>query len=119
MKHDIRHTSYMALPGLKPGISFISSQKAQEIIELVNDLTKIGIDNITGQSRRREYVEARFICMYLIRKNTLLSLKAIGEYFGNRDHTSVIYSIDKVNDLCDSSEEFRKRVLFIENKLNQ
>jgi chromosomal replication initiator protein len=37
--------------------------------------------------------------MYLIRKKTSLSFPEIGSLFGGRDHSTVIYSINKVENL--------------------
>ena len=34
--------------------------------------------------------------MYILRKKTKLSFPEIGEYFGGRDHATVIYSINKI-----------------------
>lgn len=48
-------------------------------------------------SRRVEAVRARKYIFFLSRKYTILSLKEIGEYFGGRDHTTVIHNIQNMN----------------------
>ena len=53
-------------------------------------------DQITGQSRNRDCVNARQIAMYLMRRMTNLSLSEIGEPFSGRDHTTVLHSIEQV-----------------------
>ena len=53
-------------------------------------------DQIKGQSRSRDSLNARQIAMYLIRRMTSLSLDDNGKVFGGRDHSTVINSINKV-----------------------
>ena len=57
-------------------------------------------DQIKGQSRSRDSLNARQIAMYLIRRMTSLSLDDNGKVFGGRDHSTVINSINKVERKC-------------------
>ncbi len=57
------------------------------------------IDELTGPSRGRHLVLARQIAMYLCRELTALSLPKIGQQFGNRDHTTVMYAERKIGRL--------------------
>jgi chromosomal replication initiator protein len=68
---------------------------AEKIIEKVSEYYKIQIKDIKGRSRKREFVKARFISMYLIRNNTSLKLKTIGDIVG-RDHTTVLHSLQTI-----------------------
>ncbi len=68
---------------------------AETIIEKVSEYYKIQIKDIKGRSRKREFVKARFISMYLIRNNTSLKLKTIGDIVG-RDHTTVLHSLQTI-----------------------
>ena len=53
-------------------------------------------DELCGKSRRRPLVTARQIGMYVMRELTDLSYPRIAEAFGGRDHTTVMYAVDKV-----------------------
>ena len=68
---------------------------AETIIEKISEYYKIQIKDIKGRSRKREFVKARFISMYLIRNNTSLKLKTIGDIVG-RDHTTVLHSLQTI-----------------------
>ncbi|HQU43620.1 MAG TPA: DnaA/Hda family protein [Pirellulales bacterium] len=57
------------------------------------------VAELRSPSRRRGVVMARDVAMYLARQLTGKSLKQIGEYFGGRDHTTVLHGCRKTEDL--------------------
>ncbi len=77
-------------------------------------------DNIKG-SRKQEYVECREILMKLIRENILPtpSNKSIGEFLGNRDHSTVINGIQKINNLIETEPGMKKNYRIIEQKFRE
>jgi len=54
------------------------------------------VDELYSKSRRRPLVTARQICMYVFRELTDFSYPRIAEQFGGRDHTTVMYAVDKI-----------------------
>jgi chromosomal replication initiator protein len=64
------------------------------------------------QSRRRHQSIAfpRQIAMFLARRHTKHSLEEIGAYFGGRDHTTVLYGVDKISLLMESDSAVRETV---------
>ena len=56
----------------------------------------IGFDELIGHKRTRRLVTPRQVAMYLSRELTDGSLPNIGKAFGNRDHTTVMYAVQKV-----------------------
>lgn len=50
---------------------------------------------LTGTSRKRVLVDKRRYLMYVLKKKTELSLSEIGDIFGNRDHSTVLWNIKK------------------------
>jgi chromosomal replication initiator protein len=56
------------------------------------------LDELCGKSRRRPLVNARQIGMYVMRELTDLSYPRIAEEFGGRDHTTVMYAVDKIRE---------------------
>ena len=73
---------------------------------------------LRGQQRNRDAVLARQIAMYLIRSMTNLSLDDIGREFGNRDHSTVIHSLDKVEEQMKKSPTFAETVKEIKTNIN-
>ena len=68
----------------------------ETILQVVAENFEISIEDLKGNSRRREISLARQVGMYLMRQYTDLSLPKIGEAFGGKDHTTVLYSCDKI-----------------------
>ena len=70
---------------------------AADIIKAVSAYYKISADDLSGSSRAQAIALARQVAMYICREQTSLSLPKIGQLFGNRDHTTVMYACKKVN----------------------
>lgn len=75
--------------------SLSGHRKAREIIEQVCEETGIPEKKLLSKKRTRHLVEARCLCMWMIRKQTKLSLPEIGELF-NRDHTTVLHNLRRM-----------------------
>jgi chromosomal replication initiator protein len=58
----------------------------------------VTLDELIGDKRTRRIVGPRQVAMYLSRELTDASLPAIGRSFGGRDHTTVMYAVQKVAD---------------------
>lgn len=71
---------------------------------------------LTSKGRRKELVEPRQVAMYLIRELTSHSLPEIGEFFGGRDHTTVMYAVRKVSERLEADPDFASRVSTVRSK---
>jgi chromosomal replication initiator protein len=89
----------------------------RKIAESVADFYNITIDDLLKQSRKKEYVKPRQIAMFLIRKELENSFPSIGEFFGGRDHTTVMHAVDKVEGLMQSKDAFKQEINLILDKL--
>ena len=88
------------------------------IKQVVSDHMGVSVEKIEGKTRKREVVIARQICMYMVKNMTAKSLKNIGEAFGGRDHSTVIYSCNMVADQMEIDEDFKNDVEAILKKLS-
>jgi chromosomal replication initiator protein len=66
------------------------------IQEAVARYYSISLDELVGEKRNKRVVVPRQVAMYLSRELTDSSLPVIGRAFGGRDHTTVIYAVQKV-----------------------
>jgi len=62
----------------------------------VAEVFEIGVSDIRGKRRTRSFAYPRQIAMHLARELTDFSLPQIGEYFGGRDHTTVLHACNKI-----------------------
>ncbi|SQH54591.1 Chromosomal replication initiator protein DnaA [Gemella morbillorum] len=75
----------------------------ENILNVCADFYRIKLDDLLSSSRKKEVVKVRNIAIYLCRELTTLSFPAIGDYF-NKDHTSIIYSVNKIAKLSKDEE---------------
>lgn len=72
---------------------------------------------VSKKGRKREFVQARQIMMYLSKKYLNVSLAQIGMQIAGKDHSTVIYSCKKVVDLMGVDKAFKAEVEEIEKSL--
>lgn len=98
-------------PPKKRGVS------AKKIIEIVSDFYNVEPADLLKQSRKKEYVNPRQIAMYIIRKELETSLPSIGEFFGGRDHTTVIHAIDKIERIIKEKSGLKQEIDLIRDRI--
>lgn len=89
----------------------------KKIAMSVADFYNITIEDLIKQSRRKEYVKPRQIAMYVSRKELGSSFPVIGEFYGGRDHTTVMHGVEKIEKLVAVTESLKQEVDLITNKL--
>ena len=88
------------------------------IIEYICRYYDVDEEQVRGQGRKRDLMEARQTAMYLIRRMTNLSLNDIGREFGDRDHTTVLHSLDQVEKKMRSDPAYAEKVKEITTNIN-
>lgn len=86
-----------------------------DIVETVCNHYNVTVTAVNSKSRKREYVVARQVTMYLAQKYTKLPASRIGKLVGNRDHSTVIHSCSKVEEQLKVDAEFSDEITSIEN----
>ena len=89
----------------------------EKIVELVAREWKTSVEALLGRDRSHKIAEPRQVAMYLMRKETDASLPQIGEVLGGRDHTTVMYAIDKIANQIETKSDLRKRVISVKQQL--
>lgn len=124
----IRAVAYISISGLPMTVENIApvlnppgtklEATPETVILAVADTLNVSVEDLKGNSRRREISVARQIGMYLMRQHTGLSLPKIGEEFGGKDHTTVIYSCDKVADLQRTNPNIAQTLRQLSDRIN-
>ncbi|MEE1030551.1 MAG: chromosomal replication initiator protein DnaA [Ruminococcus sp.] len=87
------------------------------IISTVAEHFDITPEDIMGSKRNSKVVYPRQITMYLCREMTNIPLKTIGKYIGNRDHTTIMHGIEKIEKEIPNSPATQKAIDIIKKKL--
>ncbi len=66
--------------------------------------------DIVGKKKLKNIVNARQIAIYLINDMLGIPLTSIGDYFGGRDHTTIMYARDKITSLCKTDPMIQAQV---------
>lgn len=88
-----------------------------DIVETVCHHYNVTVTAVNSKSRKRDYVVARQVTMYLAQKYTKMPASRIGKLVGNRDHSTVIHSCSKVEERLKIDAEFSDELVSIENGL--
>ncbi|HEX3099386.1 MAG TPA: chromosomal replication initiator protein DnaA [Patescibacteria group bacterium] len=88
-----------------------------KIAESVANFYSITMEDLLKQSRRKEYVKPRQTAMYLARKELGSSFPSIGEFFGGRDHTTVMHGVEKVEKAVTANDGIKQEMELILEKI--
>ncbi|WP_204140379.1 chromosomal replication initiator protein DnaA [Halomicronema sp. CCY15110] len=122
----IAYTSISGLPmtveNLMPVLSATASEKVEvspeTVLKVISEVFNISEDDLKSSSRKREISLARQIGMYLMRQHTSLSLPKIGLVFGGKDHTTVMYSCDKITKQIKKDPSLNQTVRDVSDRIN-
>ena len=89
----------------------------ERIIEEAADVFGVTVEALCGYSRTRALVQARQSAMYVCRSLTEESLPGIGRAFGNRDHTTVLHAVRKIEKLMTERALVYAKVVELTNRL--
>lgn len=87
------------------------------LVRLVATHFQLKADDLTGRKRTKEIAHARQIAMFLLREEHALSLPAIGDQLGGRDHSTVRYGIEKVAADLNEDEALRQAITTLREKI--
>lgn len=81
-----------------------------DVIKTVANHFRVKQIAIKGKRRTKDLVTARHVAMYFLREELKMPLEEIGRWFSNRDHTSVIHAIQKIEELTVDDELIRQDI---------
>jgi len=100
---------------------FINSNNKSLTVESIQNLVashfNLTIEELLSQRRSRSLARPRQMAMYLAKQHTTNSLPDIGRKFSNRDHTTVIHAVKKIDELIKKDNEIRDNITAIKKKL--
>ena len=100
---------------------FINSSSKSINVETIQNIVaahfNLNIQEMLSPRRSRSLARPRQIAMFLSKQHTTNSLPDIGRKFSNRDHTTVIHAVKKIDELMKKDNEIRQNILEIKKKL--
>lgn len=94
--------------------------RCKRLLYLFSKVCMVDLKSLQAQGRMAKVVQARMCAMWMLRYQTRLSLSRIGEKFGNRDHSTVLHAIRKVEqtpELLELARMWQREVLRLERQL--
>jgi len=92
------------------------SINVESIQNLVASHYNLNLKEMLSARRSRSLARPRQIAMYLAKQHTTNSLPDIGRKFSNRDHTTVIHAVKKIDELIKNDNEIKQSVIEIRKK---
>lgn len=110
----------LAAEALKDIISSENNRKVtpELILDIVSEHFNVTVTDLRSNKRNSEIAYPRQIAMYLIRTMTESSLKAVGVVLGGKDHSTVKYAIEKIENEAKTSESFSNTLSILRKKIN-
>lgn len=90
----------------------------ERILSVVAEHYNVSVADLLGNKRSSKIVLPRQISMYLCREMTQLQLKLIGKCIGNRDHTTVMHGIEKIEKEIQNSDALSNTIDTLKKKIN-
>lgn len=89
----------------------------KQVLAIISNFYDISLEELKGNSRKKELVLPRQITMYLLREDVKSSYPTIGQELGGRDHTTAIHAFEKIKEAVETDEKIREDITLIRQRL--
>lgn len=89
-----------------------------KIINSVAEFFKVKKEEIIGRCRKKNIIRPRQVVIYLLRKDLNLSFPEIGTFLGGRDHSTIIYTCEKIENELKENKLLQDHLKFIQEKFS-
>lgn len=89
----------------------------KKVFKVVSDFYEINEKELVGKNRKREVVLPRQIAMFLMRSELKTSYPSIGDKFGGKDHTTVMYACEKIEKEMNNNNNLEQEIGLIKQQL--
>lgn len=93
--------------------------RMDDILATVTGHYMVKVADLQSKRRSQSIVQPRQVAMYMARKLTEMSLEEIGGYFGGRDHSTVLYSVERVDSRRRVDAEFSALLTELERNIRR
>jgi chromosomal replication initiator protein len=91
----------------------------EAVVNQVAQYYKLSVDKLLSLDRSRDVARPRQVAMYLLREEVHISYPQIGAVLGGRDHTTVMYAVDKIKkEIGDTGSKLNRDIIQIRRQLH-
>ena len=87
------------------------------VLKIVSKQFDVLASEVKSKKRHKDIAFVRQVVLYMMKKHTICSLQAIGEFVGGRDHSTVIHAINKIEGLAGENAAFLQKLRAIEQEI--
>ncbi|MEP7162216.1 MAG: chromosomal replication initiator protein DnaA [Candidatus Moraniibacteriota bacterium] len=91
--------------------------KQEDILRVIMDFYGISENDLVKKGRKKEVAHPRQIAMYLMRTELDTPLSSIGEFFGGRDHTTVLHAVEKIERIKETNLRIKEEIMSLRDRL--
>ncbi len=88
-----------------------------EILKATAFTFEVEASDLRSKGRRHELVVPRQVAMYLMREFTSHSYPEIGQFFSGRDHSTVVYAVQKITEQVAKDRDLEERIQTVKGEL--
>ncbi len=93
------------------------SVKLDDIVKIVSEFYGVSTEEMVKKGRKKEIAHPRQVAMYLLRTELDTPFSTIGDFFGGRDHTTVLHAVEKITKNRESTLRIREEIASLKEKL--
>ena len=115
------HDSPPTIEAVRSAVDIVGKTEQVSIASITAAVAKyfrMKVSDLRSSSRKQSLVRARSLAMLLARRLTSKSMHQIGDYFGGRDHTTVLHAIRKTESLLQEDADLRRAADEVTEKLS-
>lgn len=95
----------------------ITTNNIKKVMEIISNHYNVTVDDLKSKKRSSNITIPRQIAMYICRTYLEESLPRIASEFGGKDHTTVMYAVDKINKEVEKDENLNLDIQRIVNQI--
>ncbi len=115
------HQSQPTVDAIQSAIDIVGPAQETSLAMIAGAVAKhfrIRMADLRSSSRKHNLVRARSLGMLLSRRLTNKSMHQIGDYYGGRDHTTVLHAVRKTESLLDNCDDLRRAAEEVTDKFS-
>lgn len=92
---------------------------AEQVLAAVASMLQLSLKDLTGKRRTQDVADARHVIAYVVREETQASWPEIGRLLGGRNHSTIVYSYNKIAEQIASDPAFQRKMSDLRQRIRE